>query len=307
MHGGVPGASIPLLWDHLAEEHPGWGSHSCHLCKKKNTGQSSKQSLWMSAALFIKYCLCLVLGEHTEGVQWLFVGKCWLCIFGCLLGCLGMSLQSREKSTWPPSDICQNHFPLTKGWRWLRQTWKPGRWRFHSGGTVEPEVTEEPRNEELVPPGLKCSVRLSPQHVGGYTSSPLCPATPVSPWYLDRHDIIRQRSLFVAVARNFSWDFFLRRPITRGQKPLLLLGSFPSFTEEWKRLPSAKAPGASIFLQHLSRKRHALRKRAKYRRKQMTWTMTIASATSSSVAVAVALPMFRSCPNALRLSTHLIP
>ena len=152
-----------------------------------------------------------------------------------------------------------------------------------------------------VPPGLKWRVSLSPQHVGGCNSPPLCPSTPVSPWCLDHHNIIRRRSLFVVVAGNFSWDFFLRRPITRGQKPLLLLGCFPSFIEEWKRLPSAKAPGASIFLQHLSRKRPALRKGAKYRRKQMTWTMTTATTTSSAVAVAAALPVFQILPYMLHI------
>ena len=80
----------------------------------KNTGQSSKQSLWMYSALFIKYCLCLVLGEHMDGVQWLFVGKCWLCIFGCLLGCLGMSLQ-RRKSTSPSVTSARITFPLQRG------------------------------------------------------------------------------------------------------------------------------------------------------------------------------------------------
>lgn len=46
MHGGVPGASIPLLWDHLAEEHLAGEARIAVICvKRKSTGQSSKQSL----------------------------------------------------------------------------------------------------------------------------------------------------------------------------------------------------------------------------------------------------------------------
>lgn len=157
---------------------------------------------------------------------------------------------------------------------------------------MKPQVMEEPRNEEPVPPGSKWRVSLGPQHAGGCTSSPLCPSTPVSPRCLDHHNIMRQRSLLLLLLEIFH-DFFIRRSITRGQKPLFLLGCFPPFIEERKRLPSAKAPGASIFLQHLSRQRHALRKGTKYRRKQMTWTMTTATTTSSPVAVAVALPMLQ--------------
>lgn len=62
-------------------------------------------------------------------------------------------------------------------------------------GAVKPQVMEEPRNEERVPPGWKWRASLGPQHVGGCTSSPPCASTPVSPWCLDHHNMIRQRSL----------------------------------------------------------------------------------------------------------------
>lgn len=96
-----------------------------------------------------------------------------------------------------------------------------------SGGTVEPEVTEEPRNEELVPPGLKCSVCLSPQHVGGYTSSPLCPATPVSPWCLDRHDIVRQRSLVAVAGRKFFMRLFPKKTNHKRTKAITTTRKLP--------------------------------------------------------------------------------
>lgn len=153
----------------------------------------------------------------------LFMGKVF--IVHLLLGCPRMRIQCREKSMCPLQDICQNHLPPNTLQR-SQDVWEGYRYQGCWGfilRTVEPEMTEESRNEELVPFWLRWRVRH------------LCSLCPCATLVSSPSQAIIRQTFFFFFARNSSWVFLLRRAVTVRQNPWFLPGGFSPFSGEWKR------------------------------------------------------------------------
>lgn len=115
----------------------------------------------------MKYLLCLALGVHMVGAQQLVMGKFFIVYL--LPGCLGMSIQCREKS--PCSLRIQARITCRwtpyKGVRMAERDMETrDRPRFHLGGLWSQKSLKNLENEELVLLGSKWRVRLSPKGGG---------------------------------------------------------------------------------------------------------------------------------------------